>query len=100
MRPSEYFLSQCYISVDPDEELVKHVVGELGDSNIVFSTDFPHHDSAYPHAVDTFLSTDALSLESKRKILWDNCRRLYDLPKSLKQGAAGGEALEAASIHD
>ncbi|MBI3743892.1 MAG: amidohydrolase [Chloroflexi bacterium] len=77
--PTEFFLRQCYISVDPDEDLVRHVVEEFGDDNIVFSTDFPHPDGAYPHAVENFLAMDSLSRKSKRKILWDNCARLYAL---------------------
>ena len=46
------------------------------DDNIVFSTDYPHIDSLYPRAMDRFLSL-SLSEESRRKILWDNCIRLY-----------------------
>jgi predicted TIM-barrel fold metal-dependent hydrolase len=78
-RPSEYFLRQCFISVDADEELAEDIVKRLGDGNIVFSTDYPHPDSAYPHAIDTFLAQVGLSPATKRKILWDNCARLYGL---------------------
>jgi predicted TIM-barrel fold metal-dependent hydrolase len=51
----------------------------FGDDNLVFSTDYPHADSKYPRAVETFL-TLPLSDVSKRKILWDNWCRLYDVP--------------------
>jgi len=78
-KPSELFLRQCFVSVDPRERLAAHVVSELGDDNLVLSTDWPHDDSTYPHAIDTFLSHEGLSAESKRKILWDNCARLYQL---------------------
>lgn len=77
--PSAYFLRQCYVSLDPDEYLAADVVSRLGDENLVFSTDYPHPDSAYPHAVDTLLSLEGLGLDSKRKILWDNCARLYGI---------------------
>ena len=56
-KPSEYFLDQCYISVDVDEYLVTDVVGRLGDDNIVISTDYPHIDAHYPHAVEEFMET-------------------------------------------
>jgi predicted TIM-barrel fold metal-dependent hydrolase len=62
-----------------DPELAKHVVAELGDDNLVVSTDWPHDDSRYPHALDTFLGLPGLSTENKRKALWDNCARLYHL---------------------
>lgn len=78
-KPSELFLRQCFVSVDPRERLAAHVVSELGDDNLVLSSDWPHDDSTYPHAIDTFLSHEGLSAESKRKILWDNCARLYQL---------------------
>ena len=46
---------------------------------MVISSDWPHDDSAYPLAIDSFLALDGVSDESKRKILWDNCARLYNL---------------------
>jgi uncharacterized protein len=77
-KPSELFRRQCFISIEPDEHLSKYVVAELGDDNVVVSTDWPHDDSRYPHAIDTFLGLE-LSKETKRKALWDNCARLYKL---------------------
>lgn len=77
--PSELFKRQCWVSVDVDEELVRNVVAEVGDENIVFSTDWPHDDSEYPKAVSTFLSIPGTDEDSKRRILWDNCARLYGL---------------------
>ena len=84
--PSEFFARQCYTSVDPDETLVYHVVEEMGDDNIVFSTDFPHPDGAYPHAVDNFLAMERITSQTKRKVLWDNCLRLYALEAPVPAG--------------
>jgi predicted TIM-barrel fold metal-dependent hydrolase len=79
MPPSEYFRRQCWVSVDPDEAVVRHAIPAMGDDNIVISSDWPHDDSAYPRAIDTFLGLEGVSDESKRKILWENCARLYNL---------------------
>jgi predicted TIM-barrel fold metal-dependent hydrolase len=79
LAPSEYFRRQCFIAVDPDEALVTGVIGAVGDDSIVISTDWPHDDSAYPHAIEHFLALPDLSDASRRKILWDNCARLYGL---------------------
>ncbi len=76
-KPSDYFLQQCYISVDPDEYLVTDVVRRIGDDNLLISTDYPHIDAHFPHALDEFLAIEGLSDSSKGKILWDNCVRLY-----------------------
>ena len=79
MPPSEYFRRHCYVSVDPDEAIVQYAIKAMGDENIVISTDWPHDDSAYPRAIETFLQLDGVGEASKRKILWDNCARLYSI---------------------
>ena len=72
----EYFKSQCFVTVECDEEPAKYMIDFAGNDNILFSTDYPHLDSKYPQAVDRFLEM-SLSDESKRKLLWDNCARYY-----------------------
>ena len=76
--PSEYFKDHCFVAVEADEHMGGWVAEQIGADNIVFSTDFPHEDSRYPHAVETFLELPFRE-ESKRKILWDNSARLYGL---------------------
>ena len=78
-QPSDYFLRQCFISVDPDEYLVSDVIRRIGNDNIVISTDYPHIDAHFPHALDEFFEIEDVSDMSRRKILWDNCARLYNL---------------------
>ena len=78
MAPSEYFKRQGYASVEADEEPVKYVVADIGSSNILFSTDFPHSDSKFPNSVERFLELD-IDDDAKRKILWDNCVDTYRL---------------------
>jgi predicted TIM-barrel fold metal-dependent hydrolase len=48
------------------------------DECLVISTDYPHSDSPFPHAIETFLGLD-LPDESRRKVLWENCARFYRL---------------------
>ena len=76
LRPSDYFLRQCFISVDVEEDLVRDVIKRIGDDNVVISTDYPHADSHWPNAVNHFMAMD-LPPTSRKKILWDNCARLY-----------------------
>lgn len=77
--PSEYFRRQCFIGTDVDEELLATVIDAVGDDNIVVSVDYPHADGPFPHGTQTFLDLPGVSAESKRKIMWDNCARLYQL---------------------
>ena len=78
MPPSEYFLRQCFVSVECDERPAKYAIDWLGDDRIVFSTDFPHPDSKFPNSVASFTKLP-IPDESKRKILWDNCASYYGL---------------------
>ena len=78
LKPSEYFQRQCWISTEHEKELPM-IIKLVGDDKIVFSTDYPHGDSDFPHAVEEFLEMDGVSKESQKKILWDNCARLYGM---------------------
>ena len=88
MKPSEYFLRNCFLSVEADAELFKQYVEHYGDDNLVFSTDYPHADSKYPRSVECFRRLP-LSAASQRKVLWDNWSRLYDIPAPAASAAAG-----------
>ena len=77
-KPSEYFLNQCVLSMEADETLAADVMERFGDDMMVISTDYPHPDSAFPHAMDEFFSLD-LPDATRRKVLWDNCAKLYKI---------------------
>jgi len=78
MLPSEYFTRQCYIALDVDEEPAVDVVDKMGADFFVVSTDYPHSDGAFPEAMTQFLELPFRD-EVRRKILWDNCARLYNI---------------------
>src|SRR5919106_680891 len=82
-KPSDYFKKQCFVSVEPDEAGVKYVIDYIGTDRLVFSTDYPHGDSKYPHAVESFLQLE-ISDDEKRKILWDNCAEFYHVSSALR----------------
>ena len=77
--PSEYFFRQCSIATDADEKVLRQVVESVGDDNIVVSTDYPHSDGLFPHAMSEFVALEGVSDKTKSKIMWDNCARLYHL---------------------
>ena len=74
-RPSVYFLRQCFVSIEADEECACPVIDRIT-NNVVFSTDYPHSDSAYPRATRSFLELP-MDDAQRRRILWDNCCRMY-----------------------
>lgn len=78
-RPSEYFYRQCWVSLECEEWPARQAVDLCGADCFIFSTDYPHYDTKYPEATAHFLKLP-LADESKRKILWANCARLYGFP--------------------
>lgn len=84
MSATDYFRRNCWISTECEDPFVADVIRPFGDGHIVWESDFPHPDSKYPHTTDEFLglTPDAISDDSKRKILWDNAIDLYRFPES------------------
>jgi uncharacterized protein len=79
MPPIEYWRRQCYSAVEVDEWPLPSVIDLIGDDTWVLSSDFPHFDSAFPEALEHFLRIPGVDKSSQKKILWDNCARLYNL---------------------
>jgi predicted TIM-barrel fold metal-dependent hydrolase len=76
MRPGDYVRRQFTVTVEADELALPYLV-DLGlTDSLVFSTDYPHHDSPWPEGVSTLLRRP-ISDEAKRKILWDNAQRVF-----------------------
>src|SRR5688572_16554669 len=95
MPPSEYFKRQCYIALDVDEEPAVDVINKMGADYFVVSSDYPHADGAFPEAIQQFLGLE-LNDEQRRKILWDNCARLYGIPKPAQALSCERSAASAA----
>ena len=95
MPPSEYFRRQCYIALDVDEEPAVDVVNKMGAEYFVVSSDYPHSDGAFPEAIQQFLGLP-LNDEQRRKILWDNCARLYGIAKPATALTREPKAVSAA----
>ena len=79
MQPSEYFHRQVYATFIEDKIGIK-IRGEIGVDNLMWSSDYPHTDSTWPHSrqyiEDTFAGVPE---DEKRKIVADNAKRLYHL---------------------
>jgi hypothetical protein len=79
-KPSEYVRGgNIYFSCEADEWLMPQALALVGEDQIVYASDFPHWDNSYPGSIDEIRNRADISDEQKRKILADNCRRLYGL---------------------
>jgi predicted TIM-barrel fold metal-dependent hydrolase len=80
-RPSEYFARQCAVSFEIDERTLPALAPFVGDTRIVWGSDYPHHDATFPGAVDAIRATVApCPTAVQAKILGVNARRIYRLP--------------------
>ncbi|MEY2455566.1 MAG: uncharacterized protein QOK06_660 [Acidimicrobiaceae bacterium] len=80
LKPSEYFVRQCFVSIDPQEPHIDPLVAAIGDESIVWATDYPHADSVFPGAVDLLRrGMEGLSLVSQERILGFNAQRFFGI---------------------
>ncbi len=77
--PSFYFRRQCWISGDPDERALAHVIDFVGSDRFFWASDFPHpdHPGDYMEALEGLVAP--LSESTRRKILGENVRQAYRL---------------------
>ncbi len=77
-RPTEYFKSNFWVAFRGDEPTMKAAVDLLGDDNFLWDTDYPHPDGTFPWGIAAILK-QPIPAESKRKILWDNAVKAFNL---------------------
>ncbi len=77
-RPTDYFKSNVCVAFRGDEPTMKAAVELVGDDNFTWDSDYPHPDGTYPWGVEAMLK-QPLSQDSKRKLLWDNAARVFNL---------------------
>jgi len=77
-RPREYFKQQILVdSMVFSEEGLRHLVAELGATQVVYGTDMPFN---WPAAVDLILKTPLLRDTEKEAILGGNLMKLLRIP--------------------
>jgi len=80
MKPSEYFRRQVYACYWFEEFAPRHMLDLLPVDNILFETDYPHPVCLYGDVrerIDSGLAN--ATAENRRKLLFDNAARLYNI---------------------
>ena len=77
-RPTEYLNQMYYDALVFTPEALRHLVAQVGSSQIVLGTDFPIPWELHP--VDMVLATASLSQDDAVAILGGNAARLFGLP--------------------
>ena len=70
---------RIFFGCEPGEYHIPHVIAELGEDCLLYSSDYPHADSQWPRTVQMTRAVQGLSKSAQRKILGDNAARFYRL---------------------
>jgi predicted TIM-barrel fold metal-dependent hydrolase len=78
--PAEYVRSeQLYFAADPEETTLPAVIDAIGPDRLVIGSDYCHPEGMCPFTMKALADRDDIGQEARRKILYDNPKRLYRL---------------------
>jgi predicted TIM-barrel fold metal-dependent hydrolase len=96
-RPSEIIRSEQFvISCETEEETLPDVLRHVGESQVMYASDYSHWDSRFPESVRDIAGRTTLTDAQKRKVLCDNAVRFFRLA-NLPAPQAGPRIL--AEVH-
>ncbi len=78
--PSETFARHCAIVGEAEERILGRALSLLPEGTYMFSTDYPHHESEFPHTVDEVLARTDITPEVLPAFLSTNAKSFYRLP--------------------
>jgi uncharacterized protein len=79
-KPTEYFIEQCYLTIDPDERTLAAMVALGVGRNVLWGSDFPHFDCTFPGVLNEVKhALEPLSENERNLILTGNALRFYRL---------------------
>jgi uncharacterized protein len=82
-KPGEYMTSGRFFAslvIHEGEKMTNMVTGFLGDSVLMYSSDYPHAESRFPESTDQVLAWKSLKPDIMRKIMWDNAVACFGEP--------------------
>ncbi len=82
LLPSEYFKRQVYGCYFYEEHAPQHLLGAIGEDNVLFETDYPHPVCLYGNVrekIDAGLRGQPERI--RKKLLWDNAAKLYKVER-------------------
>ncbi len=77
-RPSDYLGSQVWVSCDPDEKSIPHLVERFGD-RFMWASDFPHPDHTPGYILDLEANLAPLEETSRQRFLGQNAKELFKI---------------------
>ncbi len=81
LNPREYFQRQVYATFIDDPLGLKTYHHIDGANNFMWSTDYPHQASTFPHSQEFIARAfQGIPDKDKRKIVYENAAKLYGFP--------------------
>ncbi len=78
-KPSFYFKRQCWISGDPDERALAHIIDYVGDDRFFWATDYPHFDHPRNYMEELESLVEPLSETARNNLLGDSVAQVYGI---------------------
>ena len=78
-KPSVYFKRQCWISGDPDERALAHIIDYVGQDRFFWATDYPHFDHPGNYMEELQELVAPLSDTARHNLLGDSAARVYGI---------------------
>ena len=78
-KPSDYFMSQCWISCDPDERTIPALADRFGIDRFLWASDFPHADHTPEYVHDLNVLVSMFDESDRRAFVGDNARSLFEI---------------------
>ena len=76
-KPSTYFRRQCWISGDPDERALAHIVEYVGNDRFFWATDYPHFDHPGNYMDELEELVAPLAETTRNNLLGDSVADVY-----------------------
>ena len=78
-KPSEYFQSNCWIAMDPDDVTAEFNIERLGSERFLWAYDYPHSDSITEPVSKLKDTLARLPPEDRNRVIGGNAVSLYNL---------------------
>jgi predicted TIM-barrel fold metal-dependent hydrolase len=76
-KPSEHVRGgRCFISFEADEDILPAAAELIGNTQLLYASDYPHYDANWEAVSDIVARTD-ISDDQKRLFLGENAKRLF-----------------------
>ncbi|HEY7165700.1 MAG TPA: amidohydrolase family protein [Candidatus Binatia bacterium] len=88
-KPSEYLTNgQFYCAFELEESTLPYVAERIGSDKLLYSSDYPHWDTSWPHSVRKVTERTDISDVQKRQFLGENSQRFYGFKPAFSKAAA------------